>query len=263
MPVDFQRYLLAKRSVDDRALNRIVWQHLAALLPPNSNVIEIACGIGTMRARMHAWGLLTTAARYRGVDSDPENIRAACSGDFPGKPVFECADLFALEAESDHDLLVAAAFLDLVDLDEALPQLLAFIRPGGLAYFPIHFDGLTLFEPSHPGDDRILAAYHHSMDARLSGGHSRTGRRLFTALPAAGYEILAAGGSDWVVHPGPEGVYPGDEAYFLESILQFFETSCAGVEGLEDWLATRQAQVNGGRLVFIAHQFDFLARKPG
>ena len=56
-------------------------------------------------------------------------------------------------------------------------------------------------------------------------GESRTGRRLFHYLRAAGAPALAAGSSDWVVSAGPDGSYPGDEAYFLRSILDTIQNA--------------------------------------
>lgn len=257
---DFQRYLAAKRSVDDRALNRPVWERLASELPSGPEVLEIACGTGTMFARMRAWGLLAGGAAYLGIDADPANIRTARTAGYPGAPAFETADVFRFQPDRAFDLVVSSAFLDLVDLEAALPRIRDFLRPGGLGYFPIHFDGETIFEPAHPMDAQVLAAYHASMEARPTGGHSHTGRRLFRAFPESGFEVLAAGASDWVVHP-VRGRYPGDEAYFLRHILHFFEGSCAGVPGLEDWLAVRIGQTAAGQLVFIAHQLDFLVRR--
>ena len=62
-----------------------------------------------------------------------------------------------------------------------------------------------------------------------------------------------------------ETVYPAREAYFLYFILHFFETTLAGVPGLDparlaSWLAQRRAQVQRGELVYIAHQIDFCGR---
>jgi hypothetical protein len=84
---------------------------------------------------------------------------------------------------------------------------------------------------------------------------------LFKALPAAGFEILASGRSDWILRPLPGSGYTGDEAYFLQHILRFFEGSCAGVSGLAEWLAERRGQVQAGELVFFAHQVDFLVKR--
>lgn len=261
MAFNFQRYLAAKRTVDDRALNRNVRETLArAVLPkPDLRIIEVACGIGTMIPRLQGWGLLGEGAGYRGIDTDPTSISTAREAYGDPHVRFERADFCDWPAEPGCDLLVASAFLDLADLDRALPHLHRYLKPGGLAYFPLNFDGLTVFEPAHPQDDAVMNAYHASMDARPTGGSSRTGRRLFTALPETGFEILAAGASDWIVHPVPGGAYPADEAYFLRHILYFFEGSCTGVEGLEGWLAVRRRQVEAGELVYLAHQVDFLA----
>jgi hypothetical protein len=129
---------------------------------------------------------------------------------------------------------------------------------------------VTIFEP--PVDPQfeaqVEALYHRSMDERLTGGvpsgDSRTGRHLFTYLRQVGAEILAAGASDWVVYPRAGG-YPVDEAYFLDFILHFFESSLASHPQLDQsrfarWLVARRAQVAAGELVYIVHQMDFLVR---
>src|SRR5438552_2706453 len=95
--------------------------------------------------------------------------------------------------------------------------------PGDGYWFTINYDGESTCVPGHPDDDQIMQAYHRDMDERVRygrpAGESRTGRRLFRYLRAAGAPALAAGSSDWVVSAGPDGNYPGDEAYFLRSIL--------------------------------------------
>jgi len=63
MDYSFIRYLSAKSTVDDRALNRYVWHTLAENLPGVSpgvvlRILEIGCGIGTMLTRMLDWGLV-------------------------------------------------------------------------------------------------------------------------------------------------------------------------------------------------------------
>ena len=69
---DFIRYLAAKKGLDDRSLNRQVWDHLVRALRdrPDSaplRVLEVGCGIGTMVERLLDRGLLTRAA-YTGID---------------------------------------------------------------------------------------------------------------------------------------------------------------------------------------------------
>ncbi len=269
MKYDFQGYLEAKRSVDLRAFNHGVWEMLAARLGGVRDVLDVGCGTGAMFDRLAEAGGLAVGATYLGVDTDDRSLAVAGArlpaGKSPFSAVrFERADLFDLQPVPSYDLVVAAAFLDLVDLPRALERLLALLRPGGFGYFPINFDGLTVFEPSHPLDGVLIPAYHETIHA--GGGDSRAGRRLFGALRQAGAVLLGAGASDWLVYPGADGAYPGREGYFLEHILLFFEDALKGHPGieaaqLEPWLAARRAQIARGDLVYIAHQLDFLVQK--
>jgi hypothetical protein len=120
-----------------------------------------------------------------------------------------------------------------MDIPATLPRLFRLLRPGGLFYFTINFDGATLFEPSiEPSlDELVQALYHRTMDERITDGYpsgdSRSGRHLFGHLQAAGAQILAAGASDWVVFPKQDG-YPADEAYFLHFIIHTIHGALAG-----------------------------------
>lgn len=281
----FPRYLASKKSVDDRALNRLVWQRLAQELSSRDQtlpleVLEIGAGIGTMCERVMEWGLLAQG-NYTALDSEAENVAAARSrlagwlGNNTGLSlIIEQADVFDFAArpteKARYDLLIAHAVLDLFHIPRALPRLLSLLKPGGLCYFTINFDGATIFEPTiNPAlDTQIETLYHRSMDERITDGQpsgdSRSGRHLFHLLPAAGVEILAAGSSDWVVY-AVDGNYPQDEAYFLYCILHFFESTLTGHPELDGpaftaWLAERRQQIASGKLVYIAHQMDFVGR---
>jgi len=77
----FTRYLRAKQSIDDRSLNRHVWDSMAAVISSGSmdaplRVIEVGAGIGTMLARMVEWELFRFA-EYTGIDNQVENIQFA------------------------------------------------------------------------------------------------------------------------------------------------------------------------------------------
>ncbi len=288
---DFTRYLASKRSVDDRALNRQVWQTLAdavagELAPDRPvRVLEVGAGIGTMVERVVEWGLFARSGfdvDYTAIDSEESNVEVArrrlahlTSGGEKGLRVrLETADLYDFAARQENrqrfDLIIAHALLDLLHLPTALPGLLGMVRPGGLFYFSINFDGATLFLPEIDSglDSRIEALYHRSMDTRVTDGRpsgdSRTGRRLFHALQACGAEVLAAGSSDWVVH-SVGGGYRADEAYFLGCILHFVESTLRGHPELdarefEEWLAMRRQQVACGALMYVAHQLDYCGR---
>ena len=292
--IDFTRYLASKRAVDDRALNRNVWQTLAGALDgaqPQDRplrVLEVGAGIGTMVERCVEWGLFSHAdsdVSYTAIDSEQSNVEVArrrlahlTSGGEAGLRLrLETANLyeFADRGENRHrfDLIVAHALLDLLHLPAALPVLLQMVRPAGLFYFSINFDGATLFLPEVDPelDAQIEALYHRSMDTRVTDGQpsgdSRTGRKLFHALRACGAEVLAAGSSDWVVHP-VGGAYPADESYFLSCILHFVETTLRGHPELnggefEAWLTTRRRQLARGELLYVAHQLDYCGRVGG
>lgn len=76
----FARYLVAKRSVDDRALNRQVVDRLRGELakprPRRLRAVEIGAGLGTMLARLVDWQLLTRA-EYLLLDVDAGLLEAA------------------------------------------------------------------------------------------------------------------------------------------------------------------------------------------
>ena len=306
IPNDFSytRYLAAKKRVDDRALSRQVFTALLQALRPRQGPVpiawlEVGCGIGTMVERLWDWGIFVNAD-YTALDLLPEHIAAANSRlpDFArerglqfedkGKTglalasphrsltvTLEALDIFDFAARetgrSVWDVLVAHAFLDLVDLETALPRLFALLRPGGCFYFTLNFDGVTTFLPTLDTDlDALIEKLYHATmdDRRVNGrpsGSSHTGRLLFDALPGCGGRLLAAGSSDWVVFPGPDG-YPHDEAYFLHHLVNTIDGALRGhphlqEEALQEWISQRHRQIDQGELIYIAHQLDFCGVK--
>ena len=300
----FVRYLAAKRSVDDRALNRCVVESVRAHVPRGQpgapvRVLDLGAGTTTMAARAVEWDLLRHAD-YTAVDSNASLIEEArraipewaasrglsCSSVAGGGLVVEGADthllirlvhanLFGFPGgdEEPWDLLIASALLDLVNVPATLPRLWGWLRPGGLYWFTINFDGETIFLPEPaPGSDaeieeQLIALYHRSMDGGDRSGDSRTGRRLFQHLQASGAHILAAGASDWVVYPTGGG-YPAGEDVFLRHILDTIDQELRAHPELDAarfraWVTARHRQIDEGRLVYIAHQLDFFGRAPG
>ncbi len=329
----FQRYLAAKVTVDDRALNRYVWEQLVTALPDQRalgrplRVLEVGAGIGTMIERFLTW-LPHRDIVYTALDALPENIAEACrrlpawaearglaverdsenclrlalpgevtdvrsgrkplpghvrafaasgaSGLYRAEIELVTADLFdfvaAQTGRPPYDLLIAHAFLDLMNIPATLPRLFSQLGPKGLFYFTLVFDGVTTFEPTIDSafDEHVEALYHRTMDERITAGmpsgDSRSGRHLFGYLAAAGAGLLAAGASDWVVCP-VNGGYEADEAYFLHFIINTVASALAGHPALDQdrfgqWIEQRHAQIEAGQLVYIAHQLDFLGRRP-
>ncbi len=292
----YARYLAAKTTVDDRALNRQVLAELCRLMPAGSlRVLEASAGLGTMVGRLLDWGvvgageyvlldadrqLLDCSRRWlrdwaaeRGVRSEllPDGLQL---GELRVRLVHaELGGYLEAAHGEPADVLIANAVLDLVDVPAVLPGLLRLLVPGGVYWFTINYDGESIFAPGHPHDDQVMRAYHRDMDERIRygrpAGESRTGRHLYHHLRDAGAPVLAAGSSDWVVYPAPDGNYPADEAYFLRSILHTIRDALRNRQDrveqadLADWLAVRCRQLAAGELVYIAHQLDFVGRSPG
>lgn len=291
MEYSFTDYLLAKQSVDDRALNRQVYDAMIANLPAQPiRIIEVGAGIGTMLTRLIRWNALQKAD-YVLVDEIAANVEYA--SEWIEKQItesglsavrseqnqlrvfdqtrdiriaFERADVFDFikKNTAPADLLIAHAVLDLLPMPESLPKLFSLTK--SLSWFTINFDGVTSLEPEvDPAlDATIEQLYHESMDKRPTGGDSRSGRHLIGHLKNVGAKILAAGASDWVVH-AVNGKYPADEKFFMQFILHFFEETLTGHPELDAnefaaWLLKRRTQIEHGELVYIAHQMDYLIK---
>jgi SAM-dependent methyltransferase len=305
MPEDYSfiQYLIAKKRVDDRALNLRVLETLANNLPPDTQasplrILEIGSGIGTMLVRLLEWGLINHAF-YTAIDLDNRNIiyckqylsewavqqnlnfedqgnHGFClnqSGNILNLEL-ETIDLMEFMARESSgrkwDLIMAHAFLDLVDIPLVIPPLLSLLSSEGLFYFTLNFDGTTILDPpiSQEFDRLVIDLYHLSMDLRRfkgpHSGSSRSGTRLLNHLISTGNTILSAGSSDWVVYP-QDSRYHDDEAYFLHYIIHTIFEELKSHPKLDphkfqSWVNQRHMQIERGELVFIAHQLDILGR---
>jgi hypothetical protein len=291
------RYLAAKKTIDDQSLNHHVWETLHHSLQQTSgskslNILEIGTGIGTMLERMIDRDLLTSPATYVATDSDPGQLEAArqylsqwakrrghallWSGEYDGKLrtprtaislrlALASAEELAGRADtlSPFHLVIAHAVLDLVDFPVLLPRILSRLTDYGIAYFTCNFDGETFFLPETEDDQEIIGLYHASMETRLRGA-SRTGRRLLSFLQGPHLDLLAAGSSDWIVHPRDRG-YSTDEAFFLHAIINTVERELAKKSSppsrLAAWASLRRRQVEAGELSLLARHLDLLARR--
>ena len=258
---EFAHYLLAKRTVDDRALDRRVLERLRSELEgvDAPAIVDVGAGIGTGLERLLDWNVVTEPT-YTAVEEDTGLVEIARSRlDGRGQTELVTSTLADFASDTGNlarfDLVIAHAFLDIVDLASALKNLVALARPGGLLYFPITFDGETVFEPAREDDETILSRYHKSMGEI---GNSKTGRRLFHALSSEPVDVLEMGSSDWIVRP-ESGGYPHDEAFFLEFVIGMIERTVG--KAAEDWASARRRQIEDGQLLYIAHQIDCLARK--
>jgi len=285
-------YLAAKRSLEDRTLDRGVWSQFVAGLENRAEdslrIVEVGPGVGSMIARLASWESFSVPVSYRAIDLDPACIDAART-QLPawlieaGYTIDNRADRIVATSddgqrfeitletgdaflESDEaDAVIAAAVLDLVDLEPALSDLRGLLDDDGLLFAPCTFDGATKFAPSHDIDDRIERLYHHHMDEiRDQPGSSTGGRDLLRVAPEAGFDVLAAGGMDWLIRPHDEG-YPHDDAIVLEHLLETiggaledYPTETLDPADLEGWLDVRHTQLECSELTGVVHHLDVL-----
>lgn len=289
------RYLRAKESVDDRALHRPTLDRVreAAATGDSLRVFEAGPGAGATLRRLLRWDLPADVT-YVGVDADARMVSAfrdrlpalareagyafaaddpvrLTDGDRTVEVTVERGDALDRARGADADLLVAAAFLDLFDAGTALSALLDGVRPGGLAYLPITFDGETAFLPPGPRGEAVIDAYHATMDAPGRPGGSRSGRALLSAVGESTASLVAAGGSDWLVAPP----YSDDEAYLCRHLVSIVERAVTRAESEDEppaarvpdavareWAADRRQAVEAGELTLLTHQIDALVRAP-
>src|SRR5690348_6854521 len=75
----YARYLAAKKTVDDRALNRQVLAEVRRLIPVSApRILEIGAGLGTMVARLLEWGVIA-AGEYVLLDVDQQLMQESRS----------------------------------------------------------------------------------------------------------------------------------------------------------------------------------------
>jgi len=292
-------FLTAKRTVEDRALNRVVFDQFVDALDERAatepiRIVEIGVGTGSMIARLVDWEALPPSVSYRAVDLDaetlavarrqlPERLQAAGytvesteDGMVASRETDDGADRhieITLQVENgfgitdEADAVIAGAVLDLVELPDALEAIKRLLAGDGLLYAPMTFNGSTSFTPREPLDDRIEQLYHRHMDEiREQPGSSRAGQQLLAELPAAGYTVLAAGGADWTVRP-VDGSYFTDESTVLSHLLSTIDGALADYPAAEiepetrtAWIETRREQLGRGELTLIAHHVDVLAQ---
>lgn len=284
----FFDYLRAKATVDDRALNHTVWLDFASALSSIARreregdsilLLDLGAGIGCGVTRMLDRQLFrdwppSRRIEWMLVDRSAEALDEARNQLIPlldrtMTVHFKTGDItaFARAQTAPFHAVIGHALLDMLDLDESLNDILNLIAPGGIGYFPICFDGVTIFEPGDELDDAVLQSFHRSMDPNGVGKvpRSHTGRSLIQRLRQEPVTLLGVGSSDWIVY-ATDGAYRHREGDFVAAILELVERAVADAgdiapSDLGGWLRRRRAQLDAAELTYIAHQMDYLLKK--
>ena len=297
------------RALNDRVFQAFV-DGLADLAETHEGpirIVEIGGGIGSMVARLAERTVLPSAVQYKVIDLDQDSIGRArerlptwladagytvdrtqrglvarsegrdgvaddASNGVELEVVLETADAFATRNDCTAvDVVIGAAVFDLVNLERALSWVSLVLKPGGLVYAPLTFDGATGFTPPDSFDGRLERYYHRHMDdIRDEPGGSRAGRQLVGALEAEErpFEVCAVGGSDWVLRPHDRtAAVARDERTVIRHLLETID------DALEDypadqldpnarrrWLERRYNELEAGELTVLAHHLDVLGR---
>ena len=306
-----QDYLEAKRRVDLRCLNRYVLGAFRKLIEAvrDPALLDLGTGTGLMIRKLAAMRL-NGNARIIGVDLDEGSCLAAVGfikhdlAHFGYQSTTEnrsqaetglCGRIQAQREECclhievkagdvlaagtpwrphglQFDAVTANAFVDLLPLKDIVALVRRLLKPGGLFYTTINYDGMTTLLPLSTDvdfEEELLLCYNRSMELRRAGGRatggSRTGSRLYGVLLEQGFGILGWGSSDWSVVP-KQGRYGPGEANFIRAILQMihdegWNSGKLPQRKLERWLSERLEALERGGLSFMNHQIDALAQK--
>ncbi len=300
------RYLDAKYRIDSRSLNQATLRRFLSRLSGYSMpvILDLGAGTGSTLRRLIDVGFQKSFTYY-GLDMDPDLTHAAADNH---RELFESRGFVVTSSPNHNDLeasltakrknmdvtivlltgnifdtdfqerfsdtnintVTANAFFDLVPLGPALRTIKSILRPGGMLYSTINYDGRTTILPQYENEDfeeKLYSVYDRSMDSRATydgevGGH-RCGSKMYGALEAEGYRIVGYGNSDWSIFPwGDE--YRNDEKVFLTSLVRMiYDEALQHPEldrnELDSWFQLRNRQLETARLSLFVHQSDQLA----
>jgi SAM-dependent methyltransferase len=295
------RYLKAKGSLDARSVNLQIRKACAEALtdfPPDRPLRVIELGGGAGGGFGYWMSLLAPFQRlaFTAADRDGDLLEAYREevASWAGGAAFRTAEGpggglrlerdgrtldirfremvvpegFGQDDAGAFDLVLGQSFWDLLPPGTAVRVGERLLAPRGIFYSTLTFSGATRFGPGHELDRRLLHCYHASMGGER-GGDPYAGERLIGAvrMPGSGFTELASGRSDWRVVPTDEG-YPGDEGFFLLTVLGFIEkelltSSEVRDEELDWWMSTRRRQLRDAKLSYAARQQDLVARRDG
>jgi SAM-dependent methyltransferase len=299
--IDIPAYLEAKFPLDSASLNRRVWRRFRRRLEalPDPRLLDLGTGTGAMLRRCLALNL-KGAPRLVGIDSDELSLgmarrrfetlqaepRAPRTQSIPA-PAIRLIRLDLLgaalhpqrrskSARPPFDCITAHALMDLLPLEPVLAWVRTLLRPGGLFYASLNYQGLTRFFPAYMDpafEAALLMEYDRSMEERraagLATGGSRSGSRLCAALKSRGFQVLARGRSDWRLRQRGRADAKEDKTprrVLCETLVTMIYRELLesrAMPGREDrlalWYQSRLRAARGNRLGLRVRHLDILA----
>ncbi len=196
-------WLALRAPADARARNRQVADALTEAFAGHQGLTILDLGAGTGNNMAMTAPLLPMPQRWILVDSDPALLDRAVApaGVEIIRRIADLADGLAPLLQTMPDLVTASALFDLAGRDWIADAAAALAR----ARLPLHavlsYTGSEIWRPSHPLDDKALAAFHADQQRDKGLGPAlgpQAHRALAEALSAMGYRIVE-GASDWVL----------------------------------------------------------------
>lgn len=280
-------YLEAKQRIDEVSFNSRCRASLDAAATTAATragaegrpveVVELGAGTGPTAERFARWGidarLESTGVVWRAWESNPrhaESIRQRLAAYAWISEVHVSTDdlLDLIDARpASADIVVGQAIMDLFAPPDGADVLAATLRPGGIAWLPITYDGYTAVGPTPDADldRRILDRYERTMrrtpragGAAMAAGASHLAHAIHHHDDL---ELIAAGSSDWVLLPGPPR--SEDERTLLARMLRFIEDAVpvGEIPSVSPWIAARRDELERDELALVVHQLDLVVRR--
>lgn len=299
MTIAFRDYLDIKAALDDRSLNPAVraafhdalrgrewlacldlgtgagaslWRLLNANLAASLSITAVDRDADLLALAFRRTLVLFRARGYEVATSGDLSLRAR-RADRQIAIDFVHADSREFDPRSEmgrFDAVMAQESLDFLALDTLADRIGRWLKPKGVFYATLNYQGGTCLFPSYRDPEAeagILAAYEAALERRWGrdGDEVEPGQRLYDALQNGGFEVVAYGSSDWNLSP-VRRAYRDQAGLCLATLLEMVRDEVARsgtvpASALGAWYVGRLQDVEHCKLGLIVRQLDLLAQK--